>query len=194
MDLPLGSIFTALTACMTILLTAAYQIYKKDSKNKGFVSCLLLLGLATFWLILFYSIYFLLAISMKMFDQPIAPSLIRMLWPSSLLPYAPLYLAAFSWWHSYLMTLYWLFDDYETNEERESYREFHFNMLKKISQMLGDRLFHYFSCRSTVLSLPRTNRSNITSPLTKHSLASTSKILLSKDSSMPVHISTMPFF
>ncbi len=131
MDLPLGSIFTALTACMTILLTAAYQIYKKDSKNKGFVSCLLLLGLATFWLILFYSIYFLLAISMKMFDQPIAPSLIRMLWPSSLLPYAPLYLAAFSWWHSYLMTLYWLFDDYETNEERESYREFHFNMLKK---------------------------------------------------------------
>lgn len=125
MSFSLGTILSALTVCMVITMTAAYQLAKKRARVDGLIYSLILLGLGVFWVILSYSLYFLVAITTQYFDQPKVPYLMQVLWPSALLPYAPLLLALFGWWHSFLQAIYWIHVEGASEEERVRFRKWH---------------------------------------------------------------------
>lgn len=131
MNFSVGAILSALTACMVVTMTAAYQLSKNKEKQDGLIYSLLLLGLAAFWLVLFYSIYFLFAITTQYLELPKVPYFMRVLWPSALLPYAPLLAATFAWWHSFLQAIYWLTVPDLDEPDRDEFRRWHLKNLKK---------------------------------------------------------------
>lgn len=116
---------------MVITITAAYQLAKKKRQIDGVIHLLLLLGLGAFWVVLSYSLYFLVAYSMQFFDQPKAPYFVRILWPSALLPYAPLFFALFAWWHSFMLAIYWFTADDVPEKEQRGFREWHQKRLRR---------------------------------------------------------------
>lgn len=122
-------ILTALGATLGAVMTVSYNI-----KTKGGISgltCLLLsFGALVAWLIVFYSIYLLVGNTLEYFGQPKAPYLIRLFWPEALLPYAPLLLSIFAWWHTILILPYWVRRGDETEEELFDKLQWHMGRIR----------------------------------------------------------------
>lgn len=130
MDLSNVEILTALSATLGAVMTVSYQVEKKG--GIGGLTCLLLSFAALIaWLIVFYSIYLLVGNTLEYFGQPKAPYLIRLFWPEDLLPYAPLLLSVFAWWHTNLILPYWVRRGDETEEELADRLRWHMERIRR---------------------------------------------------------------
>lgn len=136
MDFSPKEILATLTAVLGSVMAVAYQVEKKNGIN-GLTCLLLCAGMGVFWLIVFYSIYFLVGSSLEMFGQPRAPYLIRVLWPEALLPYAPLVASLFAWSVTTRVLPYWIRHENETEEERHERLTFFVNQARRHAIFLG---------------------------------------------------------
>lgn len=128
----MGEILTVLGGVLSGVMLVAYRI----EKQKGIqgVTCALLCAAAIpFWLIVFYSVYLLVGDALELFGQPRAPYLIRVLWPESLLPYAPLVASILAWWETALFLPYWIKVENETQEERRDRLNWYLKRVRRSS-------------------------------------------------------------
>lgn len=111
MDFSTGAILTGLTVVVGGVLALAYKLEKQGGTIKGLTCALLIVAALPFWLFVCYSIYFLIGATLKEFGQPLNPFPINILWPTAILPFAPLAASLFCWWHTALVLPYWVMPD-----------------------------------------------------------------------------------
>ena len=137
MDFSTGAILSGLVVVTGGVITLAYKLETRGGTING-LTCALLIGAAIpFWLFVFYSIYFLVGASLKEFEQPLNPFPINILWPTSLLPFAPLAAAVFCCWHTALLLPYWVRPCDTPNAELDARRQWFMARIKKSIKWWG---------------------------------------------------------
>lgn len=118
------AILTALGVAFGGVMTAAYQLEKKDSINM--LTCgFLMAGTLVFWLIFWVCVYVLIGDFMARFGVTEMPLLMRLLWPREYWPYAPIAMTFFTWVMTALGLMCWVRIDDEPEEERKNRIESH---------------------------------------------------------------------
>ena len=134
MDLSIETLLTCLTGVVCGVMALAHHLEKRGQTING-LTCALLIGVAfPFWLVVFYSIYFLVGYALQMFGQSLNPFPINILWPRSLLPFAPLVVAVFCWWQTLLALPYWVRSKDLSEDELNERRQWFLKRVKKSSQ------------------------------------------------------------
>ncbi len=134
MDFSTGAILTGWAVIVGGGMTLAFNLEKRGGTING-VTCFLLIGAAIpFWLFICYSIYFLIGAALKEFGQPLNPFPINILWPRSLLPFAPLVVAVFCWWQTLLALPYWVRPKDLSEDELNERRQWFLKRVKKSNQ------------------------------------------------------------
>lgn len=122
-------ILAGLATFLSVIGGCAYKIEKKKGINS--ITCALLCaGALPFWLIVSYSIYMLVGESLALFNQPKVPDFVRVLWPGALIPYAPLAVALFAWWETFLFMPYWVREENESEVERRNRLEWYLHRVR----------------------------------------------------------------
>ena len=132
MDFSTAEILTILGTILGSMILVANHVEKKKAEGIGGLTCFVLsAAFFVFWLILFYSVYLLIGNSLALFGQERAPYLIRVLWPTELLPYAPFFATAFAWWETTLFLIYWVYPKDETEQERRKRLDWYVQLMRR---------------------------------------------------------------
>lgn len=123
--LSIGAILTAFTVALGAILQVITRLQNKDGRLDGLTCGLLAVGAIPFWLAIVYSVYFLTGLCLKAFDQPLNPTWLTIIWPTALLPFAPIVFATFMWWHSYLVLLAFVRPKDLSTEDLEAHYAWH---------------------------------------------------------------------
>lgn len=131
MDFSTGAILTGLAVIVGAVMTLAFNLEKRGETINGVTCFFLIIAAIPFWLFICYSIYFLVGAALKEFGQPLNPFPINILWPTQLLPFAPLVASLFCWWQTMLALPYWSRPSDLTEEELAARQEWFLRRSKK---------------------------------------------------------------